>query len=273
MKLFVYIRVKNTYKNIVKYNNMESLTVLTYNIWFDNLMLQERIISLITKIIELKPDIICLQEVREDVYNILLSNLKNYKYIHPTKITSVYGTIIMSRLPIKNCLTYPFKNSKMGRELIITNFGVVDSKKKEHIIVCATTHFESLFNKNKPNFEKLAQYDITEQILNNMYEQYGNIIFATDTNILAHEEGSFFSSGLWTDAYLMLGDDQKKFTYDGRKNVYLMLKKIPFRSRLDRILFRTDSCELIDYKLIETDGKDDVEPSDHFGVLVKFSFI
>lgn len=261
---------------------MNSFTVLTYNIWFDNLMLEERTVALISKIRELNPDIVCLQEVRPDIYPVLQANLKRWRFCHPVKINTNYSSVIMSSHPISKCILYPFKNSKMGRQLVIIQVDLKDSQNQTHPIIFATTHFESEFKKKEPNEEKIAQFEVTEKILTDLYEKYRNVVLGVDTNILAHEEGYFFPTKLWDDVYLLLGHQDKKFTYDGRRNVYLMLNKIPFRSRLDRIIFRSESFKLSDYHLIEGDDqegdkikrdKDNTEPSDHFGVLARFSFI
>ena len=47
------------------------LSVLTFNIWFDELNRNERLFSLINVIQKNSPDIICLQEVIYETYEIL----------------------------------------------------------------------------------------------------------------------------------------------------------------------------------------------------------
>ena len=109
--------------------------------------------------------------------------------------------------------------------------------------------------------------------MEDLSKEYQNIILCADSNILAQEEPHFIQTdndSPWKDAWKLKGDNANKFTYDGKRNVYLMLRKIPFRSRLDRILFRSDLLEPDNFSLVEA-SKDDDQPSDHYGVIAQFS--
>lgn len=258
---------------------MNDLTVISYNIWFEETLQIERIAALLTVIINFSPDVLCLQEVRPRVYEILINQLKNYKYHFPNKIDELYGCAILSKFPISKGEIYPFYNSQMGRNLIV---GIIDypyhKKEKDAILVeklaipIVTTHFESIFKRNVENKAKIEQFEETHIILDELYLAFKNVIFCSDTNILPQEEVKFFANKKnndWIDAWHLLGNKSNEYTYDGNRNIYLQLKNSKFTSRLDRIIFRCDHCEVIEFRMLDT-LEDVLQPSDHFGIMAKF---
>ncbi len=261
---------------------MNKLSVLSYNVWFDNTLETERVTSLITTVSYHDPDVLCLQEVKPNIYAVLIKNLKNYKYHYPSKISFGYGCVILSKLPITKTLSCPFASSQMGRilEIVKTDYpyqsveddGIGIEKRQ---IIIATTHFESIFQRASPNTEKLNQFKESHTVLNQVYNMFKNVIFCADTNILPSEEKDFIpteSTDVWADSWKLVGSPNEKFTYDGDENIYLQLKACSYRNRLDRILFRTDNCEIDSFQLVK--GLDGLtEPSDHFGVLSRFTVI
>jgi len=159
------------------------LTILSYNIWFDEAMAIERTVSLISSINRLNPDIICLQEVKPDIYDILITLLSDYRYHYPKKINKDYGCVTFSKYQISKCTDYKFPNSKMGRSLIITKIEYPYHKVTNDgisvetmSIIIANSHFESLFKRKFENTEKLEQYNMTRDILNKLYETTKNVI-------------------------------------------------------------------------------------------------
>ena len=58
-----------------------SLTCLTWNIWFDNLEFNSRIINIVEKINEIKPEFVAFQEVTLQSYNIIKKHIKDYHII------------------------------------------------------------------------------------------------------------------------------------------------------------------------------------------------
>lgn len=280
---------------------MNQLKVITYNIWFDQTNIIDRTISLLDVINNKKPDVICLQEVRPDIYTILIGQLKDYKYNFPKKINLNYGCVIFSKYPITKCLNYDYENSTMGRGLKIAkidypykltnnlnNLNNLNNNTKIEIII-ATTHFESLF-KSYCNEKKINQFTIAKDVLNSLNQKYKNIIFCVDSNVLPYEEEIFNSvfDNTWTDAWKIKGDDTNKFTFDNQENCYLKEKypKKNYRSRFDRILFKTNQCILDNFGLIKGNNLinptnnnmnqnnsynyNKVEPSDHFGIETTF---
>ena len=256
---------------------MNKLHILSYNIWFEETMIKERTESLINIINKNDPDIVCLQEVRQDVFNILISNLCNYNY-YPKRIASSYGCVIFSKYNIIKCLTIPFQNSMMGRSLIISkiDFPYFDESElsvNKIEIVIATTHFESIFSRKTENTVKLEQFKVAHQILDKLYKDYQNVIFCVDTNIITGEEDKFIPTNSkhekydWYDAWSEMGESTNRYTYDSFSNMHLKKNPFKYRSRLDRVLYRCDNCILTYFDTIKNNV---IEPSDHYGVCVKF---
>jgi endonuclease/exonuclease/phosphatase family metal-dependent hydrolase len=243
-------------------------STVSWNIWFNGTLEHQRLTSLIANLHAQKADFICLQEVKPETFKTLIQNLQDYKYHYPDKISTTYGCVIFSKYPITDTWTIPFTNSKMERELLITQI--------QHPItdlIIATAHFESIFKKNTVNKTKLEQFNITQQALDDLACK--NVILCADCNIMSQEEDFLFvdDSEVWKDAWQTKGNSSNEYTYDCENNIYLMLKnKKKYRSRLDRILYRIVDCELTEFKLLT--GSDDMpEPSDHFGVLARFRLI
>ena len=293
---------------------MNELKVCSYNIWFDNIMIKERLESLLAKIILENPDVVCLQEVRPEIYDIIKNSLQNeYKYTFPKTINTNYSCVTLSKLPISKYLIYPFKNSKMDRSLIITkiDYPFINNNQNDQDnqdnqdnqnnqdnqenttsidkieIVIVNTHFESIFSRKSKNIVKIDQYKETHKIMEQLVDDYKNVILCADTNILNKEESEFIptnkfnrkektyeiisdiSSNAWNDSWKLLGNNNNKFTYDSNINPYLMIKKYKYRSRLDRIIFKSNNLILIDFRLLQ-EIKGFVEPSDHYGIIGKF---
>ena len=61
------------------------ISVVSYNIWFDNTLSLERTKGLIQLLNKVNPDVICLQEVKPNIYDLLINILKDYKYYFPKK--------------------------------------------------------------------------------------------------------------------------------------------------------------------------------------------
>ena len=252
-----------------------SLSIVSYNIWFDTYLATERIISLIVHLHETNSDIICLQEVKQNIYSILINNLCEYGYHYPKYIPGRYGCVIFSKYPIEEGIIKNFSNSSMGRYMVVATINL-NYKEKLNVpslnIIIANTHFESLFyNKNS---KKIEQYQTAKKILDVLYKKYRNVIFCADTNILPHEEKEFIATDddLWYDGWKMKGNKNNKYTFDGDSNIYLKIKKKKYKSRLDRLLYRADSWKLNEFDILKT-LKGYLPPSDHFGIYGTFEVI
>ena len=286
--------------------------IASYNIWFDRTIYLERTKSLCKYIDTINIDCICLQEVRPEIYKLLIMSLKTFPYHFPNEINVSYDCAIFSKYPISQSTNIKYPKSSMNRSLNVIkidypyNIRVINNMKTEQLItknieiVIATSHFESLFDKTFLNKEKIKQYEIANNALEIAYQTCKNVILCADTNIMVHEEKYFdelFEKSLWVDAWKIKGNDENKFTYDYLYNTYVNSNGGKFRSRLDRIIFKTNNCNLTqfdiiltpdikkkrkktndEYPFIQTNSSTsfgqthkEVEPSDHFGIYATFT--
>lgn len=236
MSIYIYIR-----------NRM--FRVLSYNVWFKDYKRMERTKELINRIKKNNPDLVCLQELIPETFEIIKTNLNDYKYVFPKQFTDVYGCAIFSKYEMLLNEEHEF-TSLMGRKLLTTviNF-------KDHNVVICNTHFESEFG-NK-NVTKIGQFKKTKSILNKIKE-YGPVILCADTNIMESDEKEFIVDKGWRDAWIENG------SLIDKQHTYYYYKK---GSRLDRIIY--NGPKLINFYLIKSTDKS-VEASDHFGVMSDF---
>lgn len=238
------------------------LKILTYNIWFANILPTERLKSLIQIIQNLNPDIICFQEIKPQIYNILTKILSEYKFVHPENITTEYGIAIFSKIKYNKTTNYKFFNSRMGRNLISIRIKINNMD-----LYILTSHFESEFNKSEPNQIKLDQYNLAEKYISNLYSETNNIIFPCDTNLLESEDSKFdLIFNKYSDAWKILGNNQNKFTFDGKSNSHIKKK---YQTRLDRIIYKTNNFKLKKFDLVgKSNNNNFIEPSDHYGIFI-----
>lgn len=246
---------------------MTSFKIVSYNIWFDRFLREQRLKSLISKLLLENPCVVCLQEVVDITHSGLLATLSDkYKYIYPKNLTHRYGCLIMSKYPIEKATSLKFR-SNMGRQLDLAYIRLPSN----HSIVIANTHFESEFDTE--NKLKTSQYKYTSAILNKIYndnihdENFLGTILCSDTNITKHDEIKYnLSLGLFRDAWDK--DVTKENTYDTKTNILLSESENQIQSRLDRILYRPSNKLL--HKSFDMLKGNLLEISDHYGITASF---
>lgn len=272
--------LKSSLKSIP--NLTRNFKVLSYNIWFEEHERLGRLESLMATIAESNPDVVCMQEVIPDIYEILKLKLVQYPHFFPENLDHRYGSVTMSKYPMENCIDKKFMGSRMGRSLIITTINVPTYSNTDTVpssvvcnitpIVVGNTHFESEFQRKESNNEKLYQYAHVQSTLESLHDINKNVIFCSDTNLLPHEDSLFFSDDAWKDTWKEKGSVSEQFTYDYFTNENLRIKNVgKFRSRLDRILYRNDNLKVTKFSVIKGIlGM--TPPSDHHGVEATFAF-
>jgi len=152
---------------------MTSLSILSFNIFFDKINLKERTEKICSKILDIKADIVCLQEVIYNSYEIIREKLNNeYVLSYFYKDYREYFEIILVKNK-KVQMSGSFKfHSYQNRGL---SWIVI-----EDILVC-TSHLESLSNNKKIRNTQLNQ-------LFNFTQRYENWIFIGDTNCEDNDE-------------------------------------------------------------------------------------
>ena len=265
-----------------------TLTIATFNIWFDNYMKYERANQVILEILFNKPriDIICLQEITPSILEFIkLSLITKYYTLSKDKITQSYDTLILvnKNLTIVNTIIKKFRDTKMARCLEILHV-----KKDNYNYLVSTAHLESEFKINSTNQSKLNQFIEIFEILNNLEKDNNNIFdycfFLGDTNIIPSEDKEFQNNTPkeWIDYFIEFGSPKHlEYTYDYSKNNNVLYKK---KSRLDRIYYKSKPKELkkendliLEPYSFSFLGQEpsiiNLYSSDHFGLVATFMFV
>lgn len=285
-------------EDTVKENNssgagLVTLKVLSYNVWFREDLEMYKRMKAIGELIQLhSPEIICFQEVTPNIYEAFCQSSwwKAYRCSVSNGMADSrpYFCMLLSKIPVKSFTSKPFRNSIMGRELIIAELEV----KGDISLVVATSHLESpcpsppkwdqMFSK-----ERVEQANETVKFLN----KNPNVIFGGDLNWDDKLDGQFPLSDKWIDAWTELRPGEDGFTYDTKSNMMLSGNRT-LRKRLDRFMcslqdFKISGVQMIGMEPIpgltyckEKKIKNEVKklelpvlPSDHYGLLLTFSSI
>jgi exonuclease III len=259
-----------------------SITVATFNIWFDKYYIFERTNKIILEILQTKPriSVIALQEVTPAIFNFVKASLISEYYNFSTnEITQPYDTVILvdKNFKINKHIKNRFAHTLMARNLEFVS--ITNLKTKDNFLV-GTSHLESEFNKIKdqPNRYKLDQFKESFTTLDNFTKEsnmnYNMIIFMGDTNI-SNEENKLFEEKIphgWNDFFIEFGSPKHlEFTYDHTKNNNTYFKS---RSRLDRIYYKNLKNTMQPYTfsfLGQEPANGYLFLSDHFGVVACFS--
>lgn len=246
---------------------MDSFSILTYNIWFSQKLQIKRLKMLIAFIIKYDPDVVCLQEVIQPVLDVLVKYFKKkYPNVFPQNIINrSYGEVILSKHKFISSFSMPFSNTKMARQL---SFVTLDLNTNKSILI-STFHLESEFLDD--NTTKKSQYkELIKTINEHSNLAPNNMFLAGDTNILEKENKDFVLNK-WKDAWIENGKPKdKQYTYTSIKNTYIFKK---YKSRFDRILYKSTDWKISDFKLIGTMDDCEIMPSDHFGLYTTFKKI
>lgn len=239
------------------------LSIISYNVWFDKRQIGPRLEAILAILTNMRPDIICLQEVTALSYSVFVDNLAKVGYTscyksldHFKKVTESvgYGVLTLSRRPILSVNIVPFMKTKMGRYYTIVKLdcGYV-----------LNTHLESLG----------VNRDVRSQQIGQILEFFSMVptaILTMDSNLTDDGADTFPIIDWITDAFIADGSDEsKKYTYDCMTNDNVLNK---FRTRLDRIYYK-GNIRQHEFNLFgETPiAETRAPPSDHFGVRMVFS--
>ncbi|XP_042375661.1 tyrosyl-DNA phosphodiesterase 2-like isoform X2 [Zingiber officinale] len=255
------------------------ITIVTYNIWQQDVKLNERMKAIGELMQALNmPDIILFQEVTPEIRKIFkeFKWWQQYKCVSHKTPTTKHFCLLLSKLPVKVLGLEHCKDSIMKKKLIVAE---VEALGKRRSLVVANGHLKrpNLPDESHTN-KRTAQAKEAITILGN----YNNAIFGGDMNWSEDLDGCFPLPNGWVDAWERLRPFENGWTYDNVSNQMMIKGKRRLRKRLDRFL-----CKLKDYKLacIEIIGKDIIPGlrhqhrekdypvlcSDHFGLLLRIS--
>jgi endonuclease/exonuclease/phosphatase family metal-dependent hydrolase len=227
---------------------------------------------------EIRPDVLCLQEVTREslAYLSNCTAMLNYKVIPATfqqmeNCMCPYFVVLMynaNTAAIKNDRYRRFANSIMGRGLLSCSVQLkhANSKSTTTWTSCGTVHLESYANKQSFSKARLEQMSLATSWLTKYHEKErsdgGGIVLLGDTNwkdpwkeysndglcLHACHGGGSSSSGSgsgsgWRDAWIDSHNikEEPGFTLDGKTNGMLVYH---YRNRLDRCLYKSSPASI-----------------------------
>jgi len=255
------------------------ITVITYNVWFDNSNRNIRWEAILELCEDQKADFVCLQEVTVEVCKGMCESpfvRENYFVSDfDGRTIGSYGCLLLSRFPVR---FYRYRlPTGMGRWLL-----AAEALGNGRRTCVATVHLESL-NQAPRRREQLLL--IAQRMSISNYEAMwlmGDFNFDStrnfrkdDGNPLENLNIQDFFPGC--DVWSNLWPDDPGPTFDTVRNK--MLNKQTFECmRYDRILhgpvaspWKALEIKLLDQPIPGTDDK--IWPSDHFGLLARFACV
>ena len=159
-----------------------SLTVMTWNMWFDKKNRAQRTETLLNEVRCYDPDILALQEVVPESLEIIIAKMKPTYYVigvNPSGFPTGYDTLILSKFPPIEWDRYYLPKTKMGRNLLLATLQTPSRQ-----ITVGTFHLESIFNRCNNTAEELK-----ESQLKYIYAISPlNSILMGDTNLTPNDE-------------------------------------------------------------------------------------
>ncbi|KAL2931367.1 Tyrosyl-DNA phosphodiesterase 2, partial [Bienertia sinuspersici] len=265
-----------------------ALKILTYNVWFREDLEVHKRMQAIGDLIQLhSPDIICLQEVTPNIYEILQNSAWWKKYrcsvSYEQAASGIYFCMQLAKLPVKSFSCKQFSYSAMGRELCVAEIEVNQNKS----LVVATSHLESPCP-GPPTWDQMYSKERVNQAKEaiDFLKKYRNAIFCGDLNWDDKIDGQFPIVEGWFDAWEKLRPADIGWTYDTKSNKMLTANR-KLQKRIDRFICCLTDFEVSSIDMIGTEEipglsyskqkklKNKIQeltlpvlPSDHFGLLL-----
>ena len=247
-------------------DDQHNLRLFTWNLWFEDYLQIERLLTVLSYVELLNPHIIAFQELTpvadslfsdpklpfSDLYKNVPYSLQDWQW---------YWEGIYSRLPFNDkSKRYAFTDSEMGRGITVLHVPSSD-------LVVGCVHLES---ENEHLIRRL-QFSEAIGFLDSCQES--NKILMGDMNTRQGELLSELLSPGWSDVWEQNYPDKAGYTRDPQLNVMLSKGKA---NRLDRIYckcpdFKSPAIRLIGLNQQVTENGEIFMPSDHFGVLLDLS--
>ena len=241
--------------------SLESFSLLTWNIWFDEHAFGVRRDAAIALIEDACPDFIVLQEVTKPFLDgLLASDVIRESFtisLNQMPKDKRYEAVVLSQLPIRSASVQAL-TSTMGR-----NVCLVDIAAREPLVI-AGTHLES---GRELASARLVQIEESARVLGG----YPQVIWAGDFNCDAGSaEDELIARLGFVDAWSTL-HQEPGLTRDSERNTMLATLGQTKATRIDHIYvkgaFRPTRVSLVGTEPIAPD----LFPSDHFGLLASFT--
>lgn len=263
--------------------------LFTLNIWFGDFKTQRRMAILGKTIEKLRPSIITFQEVTSKNLGYLKHQawFKEYHMI-PNEIPRDQGycVVILSVYPVVKWRSVPFKNSRMGRNLLLAEFKAeLDIAKEYHphkhwfsffnsdpvkhvYFTIATSHLESMAYSTLERENQLVQ---SLQILN----EYDDVCFMGDLNLESKVDGEVELPQPWVDAWLSIKNNTHSngYTWDPVSNSNIKLSEPHSTTdRFDRVLCKLLNFAVESVDIVGTKPVNGVLFSDHYALFTRLKF-
>lgn len=242
----------------------DAISILTLNTWFDGFERERRTSALLDRLGEIEPDVIALQEVREDLVRAVRDAAwvrQSYEMSDAIGTTlRSYGNLLLSRLPIGRLELHPFPTI-MGRRLLLAELQVNDE-----VLAIGVVHLESTKEMAGMRAEQLVR---TVDALAACPQAL--IVGDHNFDVGAPEERVVRG---YVDAWAALHPDRSGWTVDATRNPMRRRFGSDKRARYDRVFVRSDDGTWTpDSASLFGDDSVDAEAtvflSDHFGVLTR----
>jgi len=245
---------------------LAELTLVTFNVWFDDHYALERCGALLEIVRQCDADVICLQEIKTRYLNFILQQpwvQKDYQVSDFTGRTiQPYGVLLLSRLPLTQLHLHRLP-SVMARKLLVAGFEL-----NGQTVEIATVHLESMKAFAPSRKRQLS-------LIFPALAKSRHAMLMGDFNFCARrspEENAHLDPA-YQDMWAALRGDDPGYTEDTGINLMRLEKTQKHKQvRFDRMLVRSStpgwrpaSIELLGTGPISADLPN-VFPSDHFGL-------
>ena len=253
--------------------NPNEITLLTWNLdGLDTVSLITRTRSAIAVIKEEDPDIVFLQEVVAQSWNVIQQELRtHYETLPACKHSQYYTAVLLKKgsVLLDNYEVKPFHSSMMMRRLQIVHINVKGMDFK-----LLNTHLESTA---AHSVERIRQFKLCIEELASSTREL-NVIFAGDLNLGAKDLNGLTLPNDVVDMWEATGSKpEKKYTWDMKYNDNKVMSRggTP-RCRFDRVFFRSAENKQVSPSEFHLRGMERAKdcsrfPSDHWALLVKFN--
>ncbi|RHY71117.1 hypothetical protein DYB28_013024 [Aphanomyces astaci] len=241
-----------------------TLLVASLNVWFDEVLVEERINAMCNLFSTLAPHVIFLQEVTPDMGALLSSTLRTLGYAAANAVTDqAYSELILVKgLPILQYTRHPFERSAMGRHL-----HVVETEFNGKPLRLATAHLESLAQNRTTRLAQL-KWSFSHLLDNSTNQSW---VFGGDMNLGSKDVVAVPASV--EDAWVASGRPaDHQHTWDTTINKNLPNVHFAAKCRFDRLYSHGLRCDgFATFGKEPLSNHSNMYPSDHWGVVASYS--
>lgn len=274
--------------------SMSTLTVLTWNVWFDKFRQVERNSAIFSHCLSLQPDVICFQEVTPSFVELMQSSglldLYDCSINGHERSVIPYGVMSLAKKSMSASFSFHKFESKMYRQLLVTSFCAGGQS-----FAVGNVHLESLNSRPR----RTAQLHVSGEVL----RQYDNYLLCGDFNFCSYQNYGGSTEDLENDTLRQIlpdmgdlwevihGQDNAFYTFNGQEN--RLVADRDELMRYDRICFHfkdngvsgptmlPSSVVNMNQPIVDKDGSPvkveaiggsyNLYPSDHYGILGHFT--